>query len=108
MPITVHLTRANGLTLAVPANAGQSLMHAALAAGVDGIAADCGGCLNCATCHVVMAPGWAAELPPPSADEVAMLEMTAEPAQRYSRLSCQIVLQPALDGLCATLPATQY
>ena len=106
--ITAYLTHANGHTVAVQTSAGQSLMRAALAAGVEAIAADCGGCLSCATCHVQVAPAWAAALPAPSVDELAMLAMTAEPAQPNSRLSCQIVMQPALDGLCATLPATQY
>ena len=44
----------------------------------------------------------------PSADELAMLEMTAAPREPRSRLSCQIVLGPELDGLVARLPATQY
>ncbi|MEP7281351.1 MAG: 2Fe-2S iron-sulfur cluster-binding protein, partial [Rubrivivax sp.] len=56
---------------------GASLMRAAVDAGVDGIAADCGGCLSCATCHVIVDPAWADRLPAPSADELAMLEMTA-------------------------------
>ena len=47
-------------------------------------------------------------LPPPGADEAAMLEMTAAPREPDSRLSCQIVLDPELDGLVARLPATQY
>ncbi len=37
-----------------------------------------------------------------------MLEMTAAPRQPTSRLSCQIVLAAALDGLTAGLPETQY
>ena len=106
--VTVYLETAGGERLAVSGPAGQSLMRAALAANVAGIAADCGGMLSCATCHVVVAPDWAPRLPPPDADEQAMLDMTAAPREPHSRLSCQIVLVPELAGLVARLPATQY
>ena len=106
--VTVFLDRPDGVRLSVVGTAGRSLMRAAQAAGVAGIAADCGGVLSCATCHVIVAPEWAARLPPPEADEEAMLEMTAAPREPGSRLSCQIVLAPELEGLVARLPDTQY
>ena len=93
---------------ALDAPVGTSLMRAATDAGIDGIVGDCGGCLSCATCHVVVDPAWADALPPPSADEQAMLELTAAERSATSRLSCQIVLTPALDGLTVRLPPTQY
>ena len=108
MTITVHLDAADGTRRSVAGPAGRSLMQVAVQAQIGGIAADCGGCLNCATCHVIVAPEWAARLPPPDADELAMLEMTAAPREATSRLSCQIVLTTALDGLVARLPLTQY
>lgn len=83
-------------------------MQAATHAGVDAIAADCGGSLICATCHVYVDAAWTDKLPAPSADELAMLEMTAAERTAHSRLSCQIVLTAQLDGLCIALPATQY
>jgi len=106
--ITVHLDSAGAARRSISSPCGQSLMRAAIAAGIDGIAADCGGVLSCATCHVVVAPEWAARLPAPGADEQAMLEMTAAPREPNSRLSCQIVLTPELDGLVARVAATQY
>lgn len=106
--ITLHLQSADGDTRTLQASTGRSLMQEAVAAGVDAIAADCGGCLNCATCHVIVDAAWAGRLPPPDADESALLDMTAVPRQATSRLSCQIMLAPALDGLCVRLPATQY
>ncbi len=106
--ITVHLHDAAGQTHSFGARTGRSLMRAAVAAGVDGIAADCGGCLTCATCHVIVDAEWAARLPPPNADETAMLEMTAVPREATSRLSCQIELSAALDGFSARLPERQY
>ena len=106
--ITLHLQDADGRERAFPGRTGKSLMQAAVSAGIDGIAADCGGSLSCATCHVFVDAAWAARLPPASADERAMLEMTATPHDARSRLSCQITLTAALDGLRATLPPTQY
>ncbi len=108
MTITIHLTAADGTRHDVAGSVGESLMQAAVAAGVDAVAADCGGMLNCATCHVYVDPAWLARLPPPSRDEEAMLEMTAAPRRPTSRLSCQIVLDAAIDGLTAGLPDTQY
>jgi 2Fe-2S ferredoxin len=106
--VTVHLVEPDGVRHALAAPIGTSLMRAAVAAGIDGIKADCGGVMTCATCHVYVAADWLARLPPPSADEDAMLEMTAAPRRPTSRLSCQLQLVAALDGLVATLPETQY
>ncbi|MGZ5131695.1 MAG: 2Fe-2S iron-sulfur cluster-binding protein [Caldimonas sp.] len=106
--IAIILIEPDGRRHELQGRAGQSLMRAAVEAGIDGIKADCGGVMSCATCHVIVAEEWAARLPPPSSDELAMLEMTAAPRRPSSRLSCQIVLGEALDGLTAGLPETQY
>jgi ferredoxin, 2Fe-2S len=87
---------------------GESLMQAAVGAGVDGIAADCGGLLTCATCHVVVPEPWRSALPPVAAEENTMLDFTATTRCEGSRLSCQIVLSPALDGMMVELPRSQY
>jgi 2Fe-2S ferredoxin len=79
-----------------------------VAAGVHEIAADCGGLLSCATCHVFVDTPWLERLTPPSVDEVSMLELTATPRQPDSRLSCQLVLDDDFDGLAVRLPARQY
>lgn len=92
----------------VLARAGQTAMQAAVDARIDGIAADCGGLLVCATCHVLVSPDWAARLDPPSDDEQAMLAFTAAPRRDTSRLSCQIQLGPETDGLTLELPDRQY
>lgn len=108
MTITVHLIDAAGTDHTVEGSSGESLMRAATSAGVDGIAADCGGCMTCATCHVIVYPAWAAKLPPASEEEDYMLDTTAVPREATSRLSCQITLYPPLDGLTARLPERQY
>lgn len=100
-----HLTLTSGSFDAKP---GQNLMRAAVSAGLEGIAADCGGALSCATCHVIVDPSWAAHLPAPSVDEGSMLDMTAAPREPHSRLSCQIALDESLDGLTVRLPVSQY
>ena len=92
----------------ISAKTGQSLMQAAQSANIKGIQADCGGMLTCGTCHVMLHEPWASEVPAPDAEELAMLEFTAIPCQPNSRLSCQITLSPALDGLHVQLPSTQY
>ena len=87
---------------------GQSLMQAAVDANLDGIQADCGGLLTCATCHVVVQGEWLSKLPPMGSDEDGMLAFTAQARTPGSRLSCQILLTEALDGLEVTLPEHQY
>lgn len=106
--IQIHLIHANGTEQTIAAREGQSLMQAAVDAHVEGIDADCGGTLTCATCHVLVAPQWADRLAPPSREEQGLLDFTAVARQGNSRLSCQITLEPALDGLTVQLPASQH
>ena len=106
--IEIHLIAHDGAQRTIQARVGQSLMRAAVDAGEEGIAADCGGCLNCATCHVIVDAGWADRVGPLLDDEGYMLEMTAAPQQPTSRLSCQIPLDETLDGLVVQLPDKQY
>lgn len=106
--ITVHLTSADGATTHLQCRTGQSLMEAAVAANVAGIEADCGGLLTCGTCHVYVRAPHAAALPPPDADESAMLDFTAAARQPNSRLSCQIRLDESMQGLAVDLPASQH
>ena len=106
--MTVHFITHSGVSTAVEAKVGKSLMDAATAKNIDGIAADCGGLMTCATCHVFVEEPFASQLAKPDAEELAMLAFTATPRQSNSRLSCQITLSEALDGIAVTLPASQY
>lgn len=108
MPIHIEFIADDGQRRSVDATEGKSVMWAAVDNGVEGILADCGGTLTCATCHVIVPAEWAGRLPPPSSDEEAMLDMTAAPREPGSRLSCQLVVTPELHGLTLRLPATQY
>ena len=106
--ISVYLTDHAGVTATIEAKIGNTLMEAATAANLDGIAADCGGLMTCATCHVYVDEPFASQLGTPDAEETAMLAFTAAPRQPNSRLSCQIILSAELDGLTVKLPITQY
>ncbi|RYX90564.1 MAG: 2Fe-2S iron-sulfur cluster binding domain-containing protein [Comamonadaceae bacterium] len=109
--ITIHIQNPNGSARDITGKPGKSLMEAAVAADIDGIAADCGGLLTCATCHVYVREPFASDaalLPPASGDEIAMLDFAASPRKPGSRLSCQINLTAALDGLKVELPPSQY
>ncbi len=66
------------------------------------IKAECGGCASCATCHVYVAEDWLDKLHPPRDDEIDLLD-TAPDVRDNSRLSCQILMDGALDGLQVTL-----
>lgn len=81
---------------------GDSVMQLARAAGLP-VLGECNGSLACATCHVIVDANWAGLLPPPTDDEEAMLDTVFE-LSPTSRLSCQIRLSPALDGIRMSLP----
>lgn len=106
--IQIHLIHPDGSRQTIKARAGQSLMQAAVDANVEGIDADCGGSLTCATCHVFVEPDWSSRLPVPGKEELGLLDFTATPREGGSRLSCQIALTPELSGLTVRLPEGQH
>ena len=106
--ITVHFTSGDAALKSIQIKSGKSLMQAAVSSGINGIPADCGGLLTCATCHVFVAKAFVGQLSAPDAEELAMLAYTATPSQSNSRLSCQIMLTDAMDGLTVELPISQY
>lgn len=83
---------------------GQSLMEAAQDNDVPHISGDCGGCLSCATCHVVVDEAWSSKTGKPDGVETSMLECTETTAETNSRLSCQIFMSDELDGLVLRVP----
>jgi ferredoxin, 2Fe-2S len=106
MPRVTYIdTEGKETTLDIPV--GTSVMQAAVLNGVDGIVAECGGSCMCATCHVYVREDQLAKLPPPGEDEDAMLEGTASPRRANSRLSCQLVVTPEMEGLVVYTPETQ-
>jgi 2Fe-2S ferredoxin len=87
----------------VQATVGKTVMEAAVRNNVPGIDAECGGSCSCATCHVIVDDAWFGRLPAKGGDEESTLDY-AEGVQGNSRLSCQIVVSDALDGLVVRLP----
>jgi 2Fe-2S ferredoxin len=63
------------------------------------IKAECGGACACATCHVWVAEGWVGKLVPPTDEETEMLDGAFSVDEQRSRLSCQLIMTPELDGL---------
>jgi ferredoxin, 2Fe-2S len=86
---------------------GDTVMQAAVSHMLTGIIGECGGALACATCHCYVEAAWIDRVGPPSATETEMLESAASPTKPGSRLSCQITISDALDGLVVHLPESQ-
>ncbi|MEO8248917.1 MAG: 2Fe-2S iron-sulfur cluster-binding protein [Burkholderiales bacterium] len=103
----ITLIEPDGTEKTLAVKEGTVVMHAATDAGVKGIVAECGGNAMCATCHVYVDPAWAGKLPKPLANELEMLECTAAERQPNSRLSCQLKVTAALDGLILRIPERQ-
>ena len=96
----------DGTEHTVDVKTGQSVMEGAIKNDVPGIDADCGGACACATCHVFVDPAWVEKTGDPSDMEKSMLDF-AEGVEPNSRLSCQIKVSDALDGLIIRTPETQ-
>ena len=91
----------------VEVKSGLSVMEGAVRNNVPGIDADCGGACACATCHVYVDDAWESKTGTKSAMEESMLDF-AEEVEPNSRLSGQIRVTDALDGLIVRLPANQH
>ena len=98
----IHVTDWSGETHEIDGQSGDTLMETIKAAGIDDLAAICGGCCSCATCHVYVAEPWLDTLPEQEEDEYELVSDT-EVHQPNSRLSCQIELSDSLDGLAVTI-----
>ncbi len=86
---------------------GLTVMEGARDNGIPGIEADCGGACACSTCHVYVDEAWVDKLPARDPMEEDMLDFAYEPDPEKSRLTCQIKVTPALEGLVVRLPERQ-
>lgn len=101
MPKLTVVNRA-GEETTVDAASGLTVMEAIRDNGLDELLALCGGCCSCATCHVHVDPAFADKLPAMSEDENDLLD-SSDHRNETSRLSCQLPLTDALDGLRVTI-----
>ncbi|HVZ46614.1 MAG TPA: 2Fe-2S iron-sulfur cluster-binding protein [Ramlibacter sp.] len=106
MPTVYYVTPA-GDRIAVEAKLGMSIMEAAIRNNVPGIEAECGGSCSCATCHVYVDPAFMPRLAPPEDMEAELLEAVAAARTPQSRLGCQVVITPELDGITLRVPLVQ-
>lgn len=97
---------AHGGSRTVAADAGSTVMEAAIRNGVPGIEAECGGACACATCHVYVDEAWVEAVGGPEPMEQDMLDFAFD-VRPTSRLSCQIRVRDDLDGLVVRTPARQ-
>lgn len=103
----ITLISADGTVDEMDVAEGVSVMQAATQAGISGIVGDCGGNMTCATCHILIDPAFMPLLSPVSVAEDSILDFTVAPRQANSRLSCQIMMHAALDGLSAHIADPQ-
>ena len=101
MPKLTIVNRA-GEEKTIEATAGLSVMEAIRDAGFDELLALCGGCCSCATCHVLVDDAWMDKAGGPNADENDLLD-SSDHRGPTSRLSCQLEMTAALDGLRVTI-----
>ena len=99
---TVWATTRGGDVRAVEAKSGVSLKDNLKRGGISEIAAICGGCASCGTCHVYVAEDWCLRLPPIGDEEETILAFS-DWRQANSRLSCQVRVTDDLEGLCVTV-----
>jgi ferredoxin, 2Fe-2S len=97
----------DGSKQVVDAEAGMTVMEAAKKNMVPGIEAECGGACACATCHVFVDDAWREKTGAPSEMEEDMLDFAFD-VRPSSRLSCQIKVTDALDGLVVSVPEKQF
>ena len=100
--IRVHFITAKGERVDAEAEAGSRLLEVGQAADMP-LEGTCEGQMACSTCHVILTREWFDRLPPASEDEEDMLDLAAG-VTRTSRLSCQILLSPELEGLEVRIP----
>jgi 2Fe-2S ferredoxin len=106
MMVKITFVEFDGRETLVEARAGISLMKNAVAANVPGILAECGGNCACGTCRIYFDPDWGKLMPARRESEVEMLDYWNEEGDGV-RLSCQVPVVEAMDGMVLRLPESQ-
>ncbi len=105
--VKVTYVSTTGERTTVEGHAGDSVMQTAVDNGIEGIVGECGGSMACATCHVFVDEAFLGATGARSDSEEAMLDGAASEVRVNSRLSCQIRLTDALDGLVVQIAEEQ-
>ena len=92
----------SGEESSIAATVGRTLMETIRDSGFDELLALCGGCCSCATCHVHIDPAFMDKMPGLSEDENDLLD-SSDHRNEFSRLSCQIPISDAFEGLKVTI-----
>ena len=82
---------------------GENIMQTAITNDIDGIIGECGGSMMCATCHCYVPEDYADR----NDGEEDMLECAASEIKTTSRLSCQVIVKPEMEGMEFMLPEEQ-
>jgi len=98
----ITVVNQSGEESSIAAPVGRTLMEVIRDNGFDELLALCGGCCSCATCHVHIDPSFADKLPKMSEDENDLLD-SSDHRNEFSRLSCQVPITDALEGLKVTI-----
>jgi 2Fe-2S ferredoxin len=102
----ITYTNYQGNSKTIDVENGLTVMEGAIQNDIQGIDADCGGSMACATCHVYVEEKWLNKIPKAEEAEVDMIDMASEP-KKNSRLSCQLIVSDELDGLTVITPEKQ-
>ncbi|HEX4377588.1 MAG TPA: 2Fe-2S iron-sulfur cluster-binding protein [Steroidobacteraceae bacterium] len=102
----IKYIESNGTEHVADVSCGKTVMQGALDHGIPGILAECGGSCSCGTCRVHIDDAWRARTGEPSEIEDATMD-GHDDTHPAKRLSCQITVTQALDGLIVRLPASQ-
>ncbi len=106
MPKITYITP-DGTHHEVDVESGYSVMEGAINNEIEGIVAECGGACACATCHSYIDDAWLDKMPPMDDMEDSMLDAAFE-RKNNSRLTCQIEISDALDGLIVHVAENDY
>ena len=102
----ITFVQPDGTRQTIEAPPGSTGMDAARSNNVRGLRGECGGEVQCSTCHCYVDDAWLDRVPPRKARESDLIDFVWEPGER-SRLSCQLVLTDALDGIVLHVPEQQ-
>ncbi len=105
MPLITYINAKNRQT-SIDVPIGMTVMHGASINMIDGILAECGGALTCATCHCYVHPDWI-DLTGTASDKENQTLAKVRQRKANSRLSCQLKLNEELDGLVVHIPEQQ-